>query len=81
MDQRSERRRLLKTGTALVCGWVRTFDYLRYNICVATGIFRDIDAYGNKSYKAEYECRDGRVITRQGQGNAPGLIRDPYKAF
>jgi hypothetical protein len=47
------------------------------DICVAMGIARSTDDFGNKWYTVEYECRDGVAITRQGLGEAPGLIRDP----
>ena len=47
-------------------------------ICVAFAISRFTDDYGNKSYKAEYECRGGQTITREGFGEAPGLIPDPF---
>jgi len=47
------------------------------DICVAMGIARSTDDFGNKWYTVEYECRDGVTIVRQGPGEAPGLIRDP----
>jgi len=49
------------------------------NICVAEGVSRFVDPFGNKSYKADYGCRDGRTITREGFGEAPGLILDPLQ--
>jgi hypothetical protein len=47
------------------------------SICVAFGMGTGIDQYGNKSYVAFYECRDGRTIERSGNRSLPGLIRDP----
>ncbi len=47
-------------------------------ICVATGISRFTDAFGNKSFNAIYECRGGQTIERSGVGEPKGFILDPY---
>ena len=48
------------------------------NICVAVGIARSTDDYGNLSWKVDFECRDGRIIVKSGTGSdIPGLIIDP----
>ena len=47
-------------------------------ICVATGISRFTDAFGNKSFNAVYECRGGQTIHQSGFGEPDGFIRDPY---
>ncbi len=50
-------------------------------ICVASGIARFTDEFGNKSYSAEYECRDGSVIVKKGVGDPKGFILDPIQDF
>ena len=47
-------------------------------ICVATGISRFTDAFGNKSFNFAYECRGGQTIYQSGLGEPRGFILDPY---
>ncbi len=49
------------------------------SVCVISGVFRNVDSFGNKSYKATYDCPGGQTIERIGPGDAPGLIRDPFQ--
>jgi hypothetical protein len=49
-------------------------------VCVLSGVARIVDAFGNRSYSATYECAGGRLFTRQGLGhNVPGLVKDPLQ--
>jgi HK97 family phage portal protein len=48
-------------------------------VCIPSGISRYLDVFGNKRYKATYDCPGGQTIERAGYGNAPGLIRDPFQ--
>lgn len=47
------------------------------NVCIASGISRSTDDYGNKWYNVSYECRGDRIIQREGIGEPPGIILDP----
>ena len=58
--------------------WTATLAGDVINICVASGIARSTDQFGNKSYSVSYECRDGYVIKVDGLGSDfRGFIRDP----
>jgi hypothetical protein len=48
-------------------------------VCIPIGISRGHDRYGNKIWSATLECADGRTFQRAGYGNAPGLVRDPFR--
>ncbi len=58
--------------------WTATFAGDVINICVASGVARSTDQFGNKAYSVSYECRDGYVIKLDGLGGEfRGFIRDP----
>ena|SRR5688572_21524452 len=49
-------------------------------VCIISGVSRTWDAYGNKSWRATYDCADGRSFVRSGPGHSPpGLVRDPFR--
>jgi hypothetical protein len=48
-------------------------------VCVLSGVLRSVDAFGNKAYKAIYDCPGDRSVIREGAGHdVPGLIRDRF---
>jgi hypothetical protein len=57
--------------------WTATLAGDVINICVASGVARFTDQYGNKSYSVSYECRDGYIYRIQGVGDFDGFILDP----
>jgi hypothetical protein len=58
--------------------WTATLAGDVINICVASGVSRSVDHYGNKSHSVTYECRDGLMIKHNGLGAyVPGFIPDP----
>lgn len=49
-------------------------------VCIISGVSRGTHGYGNKSWRATYDCADGRSFVRQGPGHSPpGLVRDPFQ--
>jgi hypothetical protein len=48
------------------------------SVCIPSGIARDVQ-YGMPHWVAIYDCPGGQSIRREGYGDAPGLIRDPFQ--
>ena len=49
-------------------------------VCIISGVSRGADSYGNKFWRATYDCADGRSFVRSGPGHSPpGLVRDPFR--
>jgi hypothetical protein len=49
-------------------------------VCIVSGASRLTDRFGNRSYRATYECAGGRILTREGTGHQiPGLVLDPQR--
>ena len=65
---RSGKRRYQIAGTVL-------------RVCVAEGISRSQDSYGNKRFKITYGCANGQTIVKEGSGDGRGFIKDPYFYF
>lgn len=49
-------------------------------VCIASGISRSKDRWGNQSYTVTYDCAGGNSITKSGFGNRiRGIILDPFR--
>jgi hypothetical protein len=49
-------------------------------VCIISGVSRTTDTFGNKSWRATYDCAGGRSFVREGSGHTPpGLVLDPFR--